>query len=125
MKSNISRAHRIIILVYAIFLVISGLFHMFMPQTAGPENKVIERMLGGAMLAFAFGAGLAYLEKAWDRIRIVILIQVAWMILYAITLIWGILTGVLPVASWFPAIIGAVVAILLTSLYLREVKSHS
>jgi hypothetical protein len=120
MKGHTSKGLRITILVYTIFSVLSGLFHMVSPQTVVAQNQAIERVLGGAMLAFALGAGLAYLERAWDRVKIAVLMQVAWMILYTITLAWGILTGGLLSDVWPSTIIGAVLAILLTSLYIRE-----
>jgi uncharacterized membrane protein len=124
MKDHTSKAFRIIILVYAINLVLSGFFHILGPQTVVAQDQSIERVLGGAMLAFAFGAVLAFLEKVWDRIKIVVLTQIAWTILYTVTLAWGILTGGLLTAAWPNTILGAVIAILLTFLYLREVRLH-
>ncbi len=120
MNGQTSKALRITILVYAISSVLSGLVHMVRPQTVVAQDQAIERVLGGAMLAFALGAGLAYLERAWDRVKIAVLMLVAWMILYTITLAWGILTGGLLADAWPSTIIGAVFAILLTSLYIRE-----
>ena len=120
MKGHTSRVLRITILIYAISSVLSGLFHMVRPQTVTAQDQAIERVLGGAMLAFALGAGLAYVERAWDRVKIAVLMQVVWMILYTITLAWGILTGGLLADAWPSTIIGAVLAILITSLYIRE-----
>lgn len=120
MKGHTSKALRITILIYAVFSVISGLFHMLHPQTAAAQGQAVERVLGGAILAFALGAGLAYLERAWDRVKIAVLMQAAWMILYAVTLAWGILAGGLPAGSWPPTIMGTILAILLTALYIRE-----
>lgn len=48
--------------------------------------------------------------------------QVAWMILYTITMAWGILVGAISAEAWPPTIIGAVFAVLLTTLYIREEK---
>jgi hypothetical protein len=122
MKNQTSKTFRITILIYAILMVLSGLFHLFSPQTAVAQDQSIERVLGGAMLAFAIGAGLAYLERAWDRVRIAVLMQIAWVILYTITMAWGILSrGLLPEA-WPTTIMGAVISILLTFLYIREVR---
>ena len=120
MKGQTSKGLRVVILVYAISSVLSGLYHMVSPQTVIAQDQAIERVLGGAMLAFALGALLAYLERAWERVKIAVLMQVAWMILYTITLAWGVLTGGLLAAAWSSTIMGAVLAILLTSLYIRE-----
>ena len=120
MRGHTSRALRITILIYAISSVLSGLFHMVRPQTVAAQDQAIERVLGGAMLALALGAGLAYLERAWDRVKIAVLMQVVWVILYTITMAWGILTGGLLADARPSTIMGAVLAILITSLYIRE-----
>ena len=122
MKGHTSKGLRITILVYAISSALSGLFNMVSPQTMIAQDQAIERVLGGAMLAFALGAGLVYLERAWDRVKIAVLMQVAWMILYTITMALGILTGGLLAEAWPSTIMGAVVSIVLTFLYIREVR---
>ena len=120
MKGQTSKGLRITLLVYTIYSVVYGLLHVVSPEIVGAKDPAIERVLGAAVLAFALGAGLAYLEKAWDRVKIAVLVQVAWMILYTITLAWGILVGGITADAWPPTIIGAVFAVLLTTLYIRE-----
>ena len=120
MKGQTSRGLRIVILVYTIYSVIYGLLHVVSPETVGAKDPAIERVLGAAVLAFALGAGLAYLERAWERVRIVVLMQAAWMILYTVTMAWGILAGGIDAVAWPAAIIGAIFAVLLTVLYIRE-----
>ena len=120
MENQTSKRFRIVILIYAICTVLSGLFHMFSPQTVVAQDQAIERVLGGAMLAFALGAWLASKERSWEKIRITLLMLVAWTILYTITLAWGVLSGGLLVQAWGATIFGAVLALLLTILYIRE-----
>ena len=120
MKGQTSRGLRIAILVYTIYSVLYGLVHVVSPEMVGAKDPAIERVLGAAVLAFALGAGLAYLERAWDRVRIVVLVQVVWMILYTITMAWGILAGGIDAVAWPAAIMGAIFAVLLTVLYARE-----
>ena len=120
MKGQTSKGLRIVILVYTIYSVLYGLLHVASPEMVGAKDPANERVLGAAVLAFALGAGLAYLERAWDRVRIVVLVQVAWMILYTITMAWGILAGGIDAVAWPAAIIGAIFAVLLTVLYIRE-----
>ena len=120
MKEHTSKGFRIIILIYTVNAVLSGLFHLVSPQTELAMDQAIERVLGGAMLAFAFGAGLAYIERIWNRIKIAVLMQIAWMILYSITLAWGVLKGELLSDAWPSSFIGAALAILLTFFYIRE-----
>ncbi len=120
MKGQTSKALRITLLVYAIWWAVYGLLHVVAPVMMQAKDPAIERVLGAAFLAFAFGAGLAYREKAWDKAKIVVLVQIAWMILYTLTMAWGLLVGGITAAAWPPTIIGAVFAILLAVLYTRE-----
>ncbi|MFC1887691.1 hypothetical protein ACFLYK_02675 [Candidatus Cloacimonadota bacterium] len=122
MKNHTSQGLRITLLVYSISSLLSGLFHMFSQQTVVAQDQAIERILGGAMLAFALGAGLVYRERIWEKVKIVILMLIAWMILYTITLTWGILTGGMHKEAWVSTFIGAILSILLTFLYIREKK---
>jgi len=122
MKGQTSKALRITLLIYAILWAVFGLLHVISPEMMGAIDPPIERVLGAAMVAFAFGAALAYLERAWDRVKIAVLMQIAWMIVYTVTMAWGILAGGITADAWPPTIIGAVFAILLTALYIREEK---
>jgi len=119
-KGQTSKGMRIAILVYAILWGLYGLLHVLTPQLMQAKDPAIERVLGAAVVAFAVGAGLAYIERAWDKVRIMVLLQVIWMILYTVTMAWGILAGGITPAAWPPTIIGAVFAVLLTILYARE-----
>ena len=120
MNRQTSKALRITLLVYAVWWAIYGLLHVVSPELMMAKDPAIERVLGAAFLAFALGAGMAYREKAWDRVKIVVLVQIAWMVLYAFTMAWGLLAGGIPAAAWPPTILGAVFAILLAVLYTRE-----
>ena len=120
MNGQTSKGLRITLLVYTIYWVVNGLLHVVSPEMVKAKDPAIERVLGAAVLAFALGAGLAYLERAWERVKIAVLVQVAWMILYTITMAWGILLGEITAVAWIFTIIGAVFAILLTTLYIRE-----
>ena len=122
MNAQTSKGLRIALLVYTIYSILYGLLHVVSPELVGAKDPAIERVLGAAVLAFALGAGLAYLERAWDKVRFVVLVQAAWMILYTITMAWGILAGGITTQAWPIAVIGAVFAALLTTLYIREEK---
>jgi membrane associated rhomboid family serine protease len=122
MKSHTSKGLRIVLLVYAIFWAVYGLLHVISPELMQAKDPAIERILGAAVLSFAIGAGLAYWERDWARVKNLVLMQVIWMFLYTITMAWGLLVGGIPAVAWGPTIIGAVFAVLLTILYIREEK---
>jgi hypothetical protein len=122
MDNQTSKGLRIALLIYTLYSIFYGLIHVISPETVGAKDPAIERVLGAAVLAFALGAGLAYLEKAWVKAKIAVLVQVVWMILYTLTMIWGLLAGGIISMAWPAAIIGAIFAVLLTGLYIREEK---
>lgn len=120
MKGQTSKGLRITILVYAIWWAVYGLLHVISPQLVGAKDPAIERVFGATILALALGAGLAYVERVWDRIKILVLVLAAWTILYTITIAWGILVGGITADAWVPTIIGAAFSALLVALYIRE-----
>jgi membrane associated rhomboid family serine protease len=122
MNDQISKGLRITLLVYTIYSIVYGLLHVISPETVGAKDPAIERVLGAAVLAFSLGAGLAYLERTWEKVKIIVLVQAAWMILYTLTMVWGLLIGEITSMAWPAAIIGAVFSTLLTFLYIREGK---
>ena len=125
MKGQTSNGLRTTLLVYAIWWAIYGLLHVISPELMLAKDPPIERVLGAACVAFAFGAALAYMERSWDKVRIVVLLQVAWMVVYTITMAWGLLAGGITPAAWPPTIVGAFFAILLAVLYLREERRYT
>ncbi len=120
MNGQTSKGFRILLLVYAIYSLLYGLIHVISPELVGAKDPAIERVLGAAVVAFALGAGWAYFEKTWSSVKIVALVQAVWMILYTVTLGWGILAGGITPDAWPPTIIGAIFAVLLTVFYIRE-----
>ncbi len=125
MKGQISGGLKVVLAIYALLWAIYGLLHVISPALMQATDPAIERVLGAAIVVLAIGAWWAYLDKAWDHVRIMILLQVGWMILYTITMVWGILSGGITSAAWPPAIIGAVFAVLLAVLYGREAGIQS
>jgi hypothetical protein len=115
-----SKRLRITLLVYTLYSIVYGLLHVISPELVGAKDPAIERVLGAAVLAFALGAGLAYRERVWDKVKIAVLMQVAWMFLYTLTMLWGLLTKEITSMAWPSAIIGVIFTILFTVLYLRE-----
>jgi len=124
MNNQISRGLRITLLVYAIYSIVYGLIHIISPETVGAKDPAIERVLGAAVLVFALGAGFAYFKREWNTVKISVFMQAAWMILYTITMVWGLLTKEIISMAWPPAIIGAVFAVLFTIFYISEEKRN-
>jgi hypothetical protein len=125
MKGMISKTLKIVMLVFAIWWAIYGLLHIVAPELMGAIDPAVERILGAAIVAFALAALLAYLTPLWESARLVVLALAVWMVLYTITMAWGLLSGSIIAAAWPPTIIGAIFAVLLVILYRREASRHS
>ena len=120
MYAQTTKGLRTTLLVYAIYSLVYGLLHVLSPELVQAKDPAIERVLGAAFVAFALGAALSYREKDWSKNRLAVLMQAVWMILYTLTMIWGLLTGEIISMAWPPAVIGAVFAILFTVFYFRQ-----
>jgi lipoprotein signal peptidase len=124
MKGQTSKGFRIILLVFAIYLLAYGLIHVISPELVGAIDPPIERMFGATVVAIALGAGLAYLEKTWSNVRIVVLTLTIWVVLYTLGMAWGILSGGITTAAWPPTIIAAILSVLFIIFYIREQKRN-
>jgi hypothetical protein len=120
MEKVLSRGVRITLLVYTAYSVVFGLIHISRPKAFGAVDPAIGRVLGAAFLAFALGAWFAYQTRHWKDARYLVLVQLVWMILYAITMVWGLLTGEIVLSAWPSAIVGTVFAVVLLIFYIKE-----
>ena len=118
--SQTSKALRITLLIYAIWWAVYGLLHIVSPELMMAKDPPIERVLGAVVLTFALGAGWAYWAKTWDRVRLLVAVQIGGMVLYTLSMAWGLLAGGIPAAAWPPTIIAAVFAVLLAVFYTRQ-----
>lgn len=90
------------------FLVsgIVGLQHLVAPRVwtdlAGMEITITVtwRVIGAALIGFAVSSGLAYREEAWDRVRIVVVMEIVWSIVAALAITWGIAAEGAPPLEW-------------------------
>jgi hypothetical protein len=120
MKGQTSKGLRIILLVFAIYMLAYGLIHVISPELVGAIDPPIERMFGATVVAIALGAGLAYWEKTWSKVRLLVLTLIIWVVLYTLGMTWGILGGGITTVAWPPTIIAAILSVLFIVFYLRE-----
>jgi hypothetical protein len=123
MNEQTSKGMKITLLIYGIYAALYGLIHIISPELVGAKDPAIERVLGALVLAFALGALLAYVQKVWAKARIAVLMQIAWSVLYMLTMAWGLLTGGIAAEAWAPTIIAAIFAALLIFFYQRQARS--
>ena len=82
------------------------LFPRFWTDLAGMaiDETVTWRLIGAALVAMAVASWLAAGERAWARVRIIVILEVIWSGLAAVVLTWGILAEGLPPLEWVNAV---------------------
>lgn len=119
---------KITFLVHVIVAAIFGLLFLLIPDVFAkltgfpvqePAMSVV-RVLGAAMLALAASSGFSYRQTLWDRVEIVVQMEIVWTILGALASAWGLVSGAFPVALWMNVIILAAFAVAFVFFYSRK-----
>jgi hypothetical protein len=120
---------RITFLVHMFVAGIFGVIFLLIPETYAsmsgfpvniPEVVSLQRFVGAAFIAFATSSWLAYKETMWDRVKIVVQMEIVLTILGALAMVWGLLSGGFPVADWMFVAILVVFAIAFIAFYSRN-----
>lgn len=120
MDQRIPRGLKATFLANAVISGLVGLQHLLVPRVwtdlAGIEisETVTWRVIGAALTGFAVSSWLACREEAWDRVRIVVLMQIVWSALGALAILWGLLFEGLAPLEWLNAAILAAFAVAFT-----------
>ena len=110
-------------LAHSVITGLVGLQHVIAPRwwtdLVGLEIQITVtwRVIGAALLAFAVSSWLAYREDAWDRVRIVVVMEIVWSALGALVIVWGILDEGAPPLEWVNVALLAVFAAVFTYFY--------
>lgn len=94
MEKQISKGLKYLFLVHGILGVIFGLGNLLVPNLlpsmfgAGLPDPEPYRAVGAAILGFTASSWLAYMETAWERVRIVVVAEIVWTILCTLALLW-------------------------------------
>ena len=75
------------------------------PRT-GPVRKPM-RVIGAFMLALTLKDWLGFIAKQWSEVRIVVLFEVVWTLLAALTFLRAVLLGLIPATFWSMVILFA------------------
>ena len=116
-KQEIIPGLRITFLLHAVIGSLVGFQHLLAPRLwtdlAGLQiaETVTWRLIGAALIGFALGSWLAYRETDWDRVQIVVIMQIAWSVLGALVIAWGIVLESLPPLEWLNATLLVVFAL--------------
>jgi hypothetical protein len=83
------------------------------------KDVAMWRMVGAALLGFAASSFLAYRQTIWEKVKIVVQMEIVWCILGTIVTLWGLAFEGLPVGDWMTVLILGAFAVAFAALYYR------
>jgi len=117
MERKIKPGLKYTFLAHFIVALILGLTYLLVPQTYGTLLKwpvpdpIVYRLLGAALLGLATSSILAYRETAWEKVIIVVRMEIVWLALAVLVMLWGMIFAGLPAIGWLnTAILAAFLA---------------
>ncbi len=111
MEKKISSGLKATFLVHYIVGGILGVIYMVIPEIWGTwigwpvKEPSVYRLVGAAILAFAASSWYAYKETAWEKVKIIIQMEIIWTILGALVMILGMIFAGLPAIGLINAVI--------------------
>jgi len=126
MERQVSCGLKITFLVHVIIAAIMGLITLLVPQVLGimAGVKILEpetfRLVGAGLLAFATSSALAYRQKSWENVKIIVIMEIVFGVLSTLAMIWGLITGALPVSDWTNVVILGGFAVAFIIFYFRK-----
>ena len=110
MEKQISSGLKVTFLVHVIVGAIFGLVMLLVPGMwnllgVTVQEPAMYRLTGAAILGFTTSSWLAYKETAWEKVKIVVQMEIVWTILATLVLLWGLIFAGLPAIEWINAVI--------------------
>lgn len=125
-ENNIPTGLKTLLIVHMIVGVLFGLIFMLIPEQWGtligwPVNDpVIYRFLAAAILGLTASSWFVYKETTWDKVKIIVQMELVWLILGALVAIWGsFFAGASALGSWLYFIVLAGLAAGFSFIYSR------
>ena len=124
--TKISSGLKTLFLVHFVFGLIFGLAYLLIPGlTMGwlgvsLKDESAYRIVGAAILAFSTSSWFCYKAAEWERVKIVVLAEIAWTVLVALVCLYGLIFAGAPAAFWINVIIMAGFAVAFVYYYSRH-----
>ena len=126
MEKQIPYGLKITFLVHFVVAVVFGLIFLLIPEMfegmmgAPIKEPSTFRLVGAALIAFAASSWFAYRETVWERVKIVVQMEIVWTILGVLATLWGLMFEGLPTADWMNVLILGAFAVAFIFFYSRR-----
>jgi hypothetical protein len=126
MDEQIPYGLKITFLVHAVAAGIFGLVLLLIPEMFGGmigasiKEPSTFRLVGAALIAFAASSWFAYRATVWERVKIVVQMEIVWTILGVLATLYGLVYEGLPAGVWMNVVILGVFAVAFIFFYSRR-----
>ncbi|MHA2169627.1 MAG: hypothetical protein ACXAB7_07005 [Candidatus Kariarchaeaceae archaeon] len=110
-------------LAHAILGVVMGLSYLIDPKMYEDlfdftmAEPMVYRLVGAAVFALGVSSWLAYREISFEKVRILVILEIIWTILGTIVTVWGVIDDQFPNEAWLNALVLAAFAGLFSYSY--------
>ena len=101
-----------------IFLLFSELWGELVNWPA--TDPTIYRLLGAAILGYGVSSWFAYRETAWERVKILVQVEIIWTGLGALVSLWALIFEGIPAIGWLYAVLLTAFAVTFSVCYFRK-----
>ena len=128
MVKEISKPLELTLLIHFILGIIIGFIFLFIPDVYcelvgyNITDKGTFRLIGAASLSLSFGSFLAYRSKEWEKVKLIILIELIWLISATGAMLYWIIFENGPIAGWVIEIMFILFLIAFVYFWFQEQK---
>jgi len=129
MEKQIPYGLKITFLVHFVVAGVFGFVFLLIPQMfsgmmgapiSDPHHVNTFRLVGAALIAFAASSWFAYRETVWERVKIVVQMEIVWTILGVLATLYGLVYEGLPTGDWMNVVILGAFAVAFIFFYSRR-----
>jgi hypothetical protein len=127
MKEEISKLLKLTFLIHFFVSIIFGLaFTVIVELYLGfigwpyPDDPITGRILGAMFLGLGAASLLAWRETRWENVKIIVQMEIVWLVIGIVVHFWGIFTLALPFMMWVQVVILIVFLVAFTWFYFDQ-----